>query len=132
MIVVDTNVTTCLWLRGEFAAAAERWLRDDPVWAVAVLWRSEFRNVLAGFVKRKVCTLQHAIWIARQAEEQFNGREFAPDSEAVLRLSNASGCTAYDCEFVALARMLGVRLVTNDRGILRSFAGIAVPLESHQ
>lgn len=47
----------------------------------------------------------------------------------MVRLAARSGCSAYDCEFVTLARDLDVRLVTLDRQILRSFPKLAVPLE---
>lgn len=48
---------------------------------------------------------------------------------AVLHLAGASGRSAYDCEFVALAEALGVRLVTADRELTRSFPDRAISLE---
>ena len=50
------------------------------------------------------------------------------DSEAVLRLAAQSGCTAYDCEFVALAQKLAVTLITMDRALLRAFPEMAQAL----
>jgi predicted nucleic acid-binding protein len=50
-------------------------------------------------------------------------------SEKVLELAGESGCTAYDCEFVALAQELGVALVTTDKQVLKAFPKIAVSLE---
>jgi predicted nucleic acid-binding protein len=38
-----------------------------------------------------------------------------------MRLVEASSCSAYDCEYVALADTLDVPLVTYDRGVLRDF-----------
>ena len=131
MIVVDTNVTAYLWLPGDLTAAAERLLSEDAEWAVPLLWRSEFRSVLAGAVKRKVCGLERATAIARAAEEQLTGREFAVETGEVLRLADESGCSSYDCEFVALARALGVSLVSNDRAILKAFPAVAVSLEAY-
>ena len=131
MIVVDTNVTAYLWLPGDLTAAAERLLSEDAEWAVPLLWRSQFRSVLAGAVKRKVCGLERAAAIARAAEEQLTGREFAVETGEVLRLADESGCSAYDCEFVVLARALGVSLVSNDRAILKAFPAVAVPLEAY-
>ena len=40
--------------------------------------------------------------IACAAEEQLTGREFAVETAEILRLAHESGCSAYDCEFVAL------------------------------
>jgi len=39
-----------------------------------------------------------------------------------------SNCTAYDCEFVALADAERVQLVTADRQILREFPEVAISL----
>lgn len=54
MIVVDTNVLAYLYLPGEYTAAAEALLAHDPDWAAPVLWRSEFRNILAGYLRVSV------------------------------------------------------------------------------
>ncbi len=46
----------------------------------------------------------------------------------VLSLVNRSDCSAYDCEFVALARGLGVPLVTMDRKLAASFPETVIRL----
>jgi len=51
----------------------------------------------------------------------MKGREYTVRSTDVLRVAEASGCSAYDCEFVSVAMALGVRLVTADRQVLRAF-----------
>jgi predicted nucleic acid-binding protein len=43
----------------------------------------------------------------------------------VLSYASSSGCTAYDCEFVVLAKILGVPLLTLDRQVIQAFPGIA-------
>ena len=40
----------------------------------------------------------------------------------------ATKCSAYDCEFVALAHANGVRLLTVDRQILHEFPEVAISL----
>lgn len=129
MIVVDTNVSAYLWLPGDFTAAAERLLTVDSDWAVPLLWRSEFRNVLVGAVRRRTMPAPRALAIAAAAEAQLAGREYAVDSARVLSLAHRSGCSAYNSEFVALAEELGTRLVSNDGAVLRAFPTIAVPLQ---
>ncbi len=130
MIVVDTSVIAYLWMPGGRTRAAERLLREDPDWNAPILWRSEFRNVMAGKLRREDVDLETALAITAQAEAQMRGREFSVPSELVLRRVEGSGCSAYDCEFVVLAEELGVSLVTSDRRILISFPAAARSLES--
>ena len=47
-----------------------------------------------------------------------------------LELAKRSRCTAYDCEFVALAKRLGTGLVTSDRQVLSAFPETAVSPEA--
>lgn len=125
MIVVDTNAIVHLFLGGERTEAARRAFRRDPEWAAPLLWRSEFRSVLSVLVRTGRTDLAGALEAAREAESMMRGREFAVESRAVLELAAESGCSAYDCEFVALARDLGTRLLTADREVLRAFPGVA-------
>src|SRR6266480_2802994 len=104
-------------------------LAKYPHWIAPVLWRSEFRNVLALAIRQKALTIDAAQEIASKAEASFERREFAISSNAILQLVATSHCTAYDCEFVALAREHDVQLVTVDRQILREFPEVAISLD---
>ena len=128
MIVVDSNVLAYLYLPGEHTEAAERWLERDPDWVAPVLWRSEFRNILAGYLRRGSLTFDQAHTLQREAEDLLADSEFEVDSLKVLELVRNSDCSAYDCEFVALALQLEARLVTMDSKLLRAFPEIAVSL----
>lgn len=128
MIVVDSNIVAYLYLPGAFTAAAEKLLNDDAEWAAPVLWRSEFRNILAGYIRRGDLTLAQAKAIQSEAEALLAGNEFDIESDAVFELVQASNCSAYDCEFIALANMLGAKLVTMDGKLLKAFPETAVAL----
>ncbi|MDP1613190.1 MAG: type II toxin-antitoxin system VapC family toxin [Sulfuritalea sp.] len=130
MIVVDSNVLAYLYLPGEYTLVAEALLEHDPNWAAPVLWRSEFRNILAGYLRRGSLTFQQAHSIQCEAEDLLAGAEYEVDSLSVLELVRDSECSAYDCEFVALAMKLGTKLVTMDGKLLRAFPGIAVALSA--
>ena len=121
MIVVDTNVVAYLYLRGEFANQAEEWLKRDREWVAPRLWRSEFRNLLAGTLRRKQLSFDAVREVQREAEALLFGSEYDVDSQQVLELVRDSDCTAYDCEFVALAIRLGVKLLTADGKLLKAF-----------
>ncbi|MBK7813170.1 MAG: type II toxin-antitoxin system VapC family toxin [Rhodocyclaceae bacterium] len=130
MIVVDSNVLAYLYLPGEYTAVAEALMEHDPDWAAPVLWRSEFRNILASYLRRGKLTFEQAHELQSEAEDLLGGAEYEVDSRSVLELVRDSECSAYDCEFVALAIKLGTKLVTMDGKVLRSFPGIAVALSA--
>jgi predicted nucleic acid-binding protein len=128
VIVVDTNVICYRWISSLHNAAAEAALTKDPHWIAPLLWRAEFRNIVALAIRKKAIPTDAAYAIVRKAEASFEGNEFAVSSDAVLQFVAKSNCTAYDCEFVALAHAEGVQLVTADRQIVDEFPEIAISL----
>ena len=129
MIVVDNSVLVRFWLPGDFAELAEAAKERDGAWAAPILWRAEFRNVLAGYLRRKLLTEAEANAAYLNVQKDLGSQEYTVPTERIMKLVLASDCTAYDCEYVALAQDLGVPLVTADRQILREFPKIAVSLE---
>ena len=128
MIVVDTNVLAYLLLPGPKTSLAEALLLDHPQWAAPPLWRSEWRNVLATYLRRDLLNLPAALALVQKAEAILSAHEEPVSSEQVLTLASSSRCSAYDCEFVAAAQQLGVPLVTEDQKILAAFPVEARPL----
>jgi predicted nucleic acid-binding protein len=128
VIVIDSNIVAYLYLPGDFTAKAESLLQQDGDWAAPLLWRSEFRNILAGYLRRKALTFEVACNLQLEAESLLEGSEHEVDSRLVLELVRESDCSAYDCEFVALAKTLDVKLVTMDKKILRAFPKYAISL----
>jgi len=94
----------------------------------SALWRSEFRNILAGYVRRKMLSYEHACSLQAEAESLLEGFEFEVHSREVMELVRDSECSAYDCEFVPLADRLGAKLVTMDKKVLKAFPKCAVSL----
>ncbi len=125
MIVVDVNVIAYLLIAGEHTPACEALYAHDPDWAAPLLWRSEWRNVLAGYLRRSELDRSGLDERMAAAEGLVRGREFLVEDRVVLDLVAASTCSAYDCEYVALAATLGVPLATSDRQILADFPGRA-------
>lgn len=126
MIVADVNLLACLLLGGPDTELAQQVLERDPTWATPVLWRSEFRSILAAYMRQRDLEL-HDAWQAHElAEGLLGAHEYSLGGERVLQLVAASPCSAYDCEYVALAQELQVQLVTSDRQVLRHFPQVAV------
>lgn len=131
MIVVDTNLIIYLFFTGEHTTQVEKAFRKDPEWVAPLLWRSEFRNVLAYYLRKGVISLHQVYLIMEKALQMMMGREFDVISYHVLNLVNTSECTAYDCEFIALAQDLKVPMVTLDQQILSQFPGTALSLDEY-
>jgi predicted nucleic acid-binding protein len=128
MIVVDTNIIAYLYLTSDHSTQAEQALLKDPLWVAPLLWRSELRSVLALYIRKKLLSLADAQQVMEEALRLMQGREYEVASHQVLSLAAASTCSAYDCEFVALAKDLDIPLITVDRQILSQFPDVATPL----
>ena len=128
MIVADVNVVAYLYFPGPHSEAAEALLLGDPEWMVPRLWRSEFRNVLTTYMRQGQLTLEAAADINMRAESLLGDNEYDVSALAVLRLAKESGCSAYDCEYIALAEHLDVKLVSADKKLCKAFPSRAVGL----
>ena len=126
MIVADTNLIAYFFIPGQHTTAAKSVFLKDPDWAAPLLWRSEFRNVLATYLRKGYLKLDDALQLAGEAELLFHGNEYSIPSNRILKLAARSKCSAYDCEFIALAEDLGLKLVTSDKIILSAFPKLAV------
>ena len=126
MIVVDTSVIASLWVPNDMEELAYRVLRKDPDWIAPVLWRSELRNVLALYLRKNILDLSTVLQSMLEAEQLMETSAFEVNSTQVLELVYKSSCSSYDCEFVALADDLSVKLITFDSQVCREFPEIAV------
>ena len=128
MIVVDTNVLAYLALPSPYTASAEQLLLQDPDWIAPVLWRSELRSVLAQAMRKKIISYETAVAMQAEMEDFMGGREYDVTSLDVLSLVSQSNCSAYDCEFVALAQACQCPLVTMDSKLQKAFPQTATLL----
>jgi len=131
MIVVDTNTIAYLYLPTDYTTDVEALLETDSHWIAALLWRSEFRNILALYIRKNLIDLDTALQMQAQAEKQLAGNEYSVNSTTVLTLAKESGCSAYDCEFISIAKSLNSKLITADKKLIASFPDIAMTAKDH-
>lgn len=124
--MIDTHLAVCLLLPGNANQRAEELLVRDSRWVVPGLFFSEFKSVLSGLLQQGAMNLNDAIAYVNEAERVLERAPFSPDHGRILALSLSSGCPAYACEFVALAEMLEVPLVTVDPQVLQAFPQLAM------
>ena len=128
MIVADTNLIVYLFITGDQSTSAQKALEKDPYWITPPLWKSEFRNVLAGYMRRGM-TLKQAQQTMKDALAVMENRQVEPSSEKILELLANSQCTAYDGEFIALAYQIGIPLITADKQLRDQFPDVTISFE---
>ena len=130
MIVVDTNVMIRLVVGGADGTDAAMLFERETEWAAPSILMSELHNVLIGFVRRGTVTSEQAKAMSDDAAVVLGDRIASVSGHQVIDVALECGLTAYDAEFVALARALGVPLATLDNAVLHGAADVAVSLRT--
>lgn len=129
MIVVDTNVMVYLLTgSGQKGESAARLLVKDSEWVAPPILLSELQNVVVGFLRSGWIHRSDAVEICEEARQILSHRMATVPSVEVLDTAIDCELSAYDAEFVVLARRLAVPLVTADEGILAGASDVAIPL----
>ena len=125
MIVADCNLIAYLLLEGPRTRTAEAVLLRDPAWAAPLLWRSELRNVLATHMRVNRLPLAEALLKMTEAETVIGSLQFPVSSDEVLEECARSGVSAYDAEYLVVARKLQIPLLTHDQRLLSAGTRVA-------
>ncbi|MBN4055239.1 type II toxin-antitoxin system VapC family toxin [bacterium AH-315-K03] len=128
MIVADTNVIAYLSIPSPYTEMAEQLLLKDSDWIAPRLWRSELRNVLALYLRKSLMSFDEALQVQSTMEELLEDKEYEVSSLDILTLVSSSSCSAYDCEFVALAKSFNIQLITMDKKVAKAFPETAILL----
>jgi predicted nucleic acid-binding protein len=130
VIVVDSNVIAYCWVNGPLTALAQRVRVKDPDWHVPILWRSEVRSILTGYLRDRSLSRPQIARVMDAAESALAGSEHLVPSDSVFEIAENSQLSAYDCEFIVLATVLAVPLVTADKAVLKAFPVRALTMEA--
>ncbi len=128
MIVVDANVVAHFFIEGGKTALSRRVRERDSHWIVPGIWRHEFLNILVSTCLFAKLAQQAAEGIWKNAEDLLRGNIYEPSMKDVLAEAVARSTTAYDAEYVTLAKAKGVQCVTEDVPLQKAFPGIAVSM----
>lgn len=131
MIVADSNLIAYLLIPGDKSELADEVLLKDADWAVPLICRSEIRNILALYMRHEGMSPSQARKTMEKAESLWSNREYAVPSDDVLELTFHHNITAYDGEYVVLAKQLGVPLVTFDKAVRKAFPNTAILAEDY-
>jgi predicted nucleic acid-binding protein len=126
MIVVDANLIGNLFMQSSDSQLAIQVFEKDPDWYAPFLWQSEVRSILTSYFRHNIITIDKAIQVMDEAHALMINHERFIASHLVLELVGGSKCTAYDCEYVALAKEMNLTLVTFDKQVVGAFSRIAM------
>src|SRR5881275_3398014 len=114
MILVDTNIIAPLYVRSARTDAVTQLFALDALWRTEPLALIELSNVLITYERARYITAATARDCLNRAAAFLQPQLFRVSHQAALDAALRYGTTAYDARFLALARQLGVRLVTED------------------
>ena len=126
MIVVDSNVIAHALITSECSSEVLEISKIDSEWNAPLLWISELRSTLLKYIRIGHFSIFLANEVLGTAREMMSSGTGTVGDEHVLRLAVDSGCSTYDCEFVAMAQQMDAPLLTYDRKLLNAFPELAV------
>lgn len=115
MLLVDTNVVAYLLIEGNHTEEAQQLRRRDPDWRSEAFLLAEFINVLASSIATRRMTFGLAEDLLGKAVALFDGRLRRMAPAPVLAAAVRHRVSAYDARFLALAEVIGVPVVTEDK-----------------
>ena len=122
MIVADTNIITYLVIAGDKTEQARLVKLKDQTWMVPVLWQHEFINVLSTHVKQGILTIPQAKTAWTYSNRILSQTTYEVDMENALQLSVEENISAYDAQFIILAKKLGCPFLTKEKKLQKTFS----------
>lgn len=128
MVVVDTNILAYLLIEGDRTAEAQALFARDSDWRTEHFALVEFTNLLATAARTRVLASDLASGLLSAAEQHLSGGLYFVAHEDALAMAVQYGVSAYDARFLATAKALGARLVTEDVKLRRAAPELTMPL----
>lgn len=120
MIVVDANVLVYSLVEGAHTLHANQLREKDSDWRIPSLWKYEVGNALTQLARQKLIDPETAHRLMDQAEEIFSPGEMRMESKQVLANALKKHITFYDAQYLTLAQMLDVPLITEDKALRKA------------
>jgi predicted nucleic acid-binding protein len=128
VVLVDTNILAYLLIEGDRTALAQALYERDPDWRSEAFIMVEFSNIVATYVRTQAMTHKQGLGLLTEAQvlmptlttlQHSQGFETA----AEFRIS------AYDARFIAVAKQMRVKLVTEDAKLRTAVPAWSISLD---
>jgi predicted nucleic acid-binding protein len=111
--LVDTNVLAYLLIEGDRTPAAQALYARDSDWRSEGFIMVELSNILATYVRTQAMTHKQGLALLASAHALMPTLTNLEHARA-LETATEFAISAYDARFIALARQMHVKLVTED------------------
>jgi predicted nucleic acid-binding protein len=128
VIVVDSNVIAYSLIHGDRTLDALRVRELDQDWRVPPVWRHELANVLVTYVREGGLPEKNAVSMYLSAVSSYGSGETELDPGMIMSQAIQHRLSAYDAQYLGLARQLKVLCVTEDAAIRRAAPGKAISM----
>jgi len=129
LIVVDTNILIHSLVESSRTEIVRQLWAEEPAWRAPGLWRWEFTNVLWLKVKTGGMQKEEALGLTAVASRRFIPLERSVSMKDALQAALEFSASGYDGAFLALARKLKTRLVTEDQKLRKASPTLACSIE---
>lgn len=113
MTLIDTNILAYLLIEGDRTPAAQALHARDPDWRSEGFIMVELSNILATYVRTQAMTHKQGLALLASAHALIPSLTNLDHAQA-LETATEFAISAYDARFIALARQMRVKLVTED------------------
>jgi predicted nucleic acid-binding protein len=127
VVVVDTNVLAYLLIEGDRTKAAQDLYAKDPDWQSEAFVLVELTNILTTYTRTGALTREQVTKLLAEAEALFSSLLSVPHQEAYETAVEFS-ISAYDARFIALARHIKSKLITEDAKLRKAVPDWTVSL----
>jgi predicted nucleic acid-binding protein len=127
VVLVDTNVLAYLLIEGDRTTDAQALYAKDLDWQSEAFVLVELTNILTTYTRTGALTREQGIKLLAEAETLLPPLTSVSHQEA-YEVAVEFGISAYDARFIALARQMKSKLVTEDAKLRKSVPAWTVSL----
>jgi predicted nucleic acid-binding protein len=113
VVLVDTNILAYLLIEGDRTPLAQALYERDPDWRSEAFIMVEFSNILATYVRTQAMTDKQGSGLLIEAQALMPTLTSLQHSEG-LETANEYKISTYDGRFIAAAKEMRIKLVTED------------------
>ncbi len=113
VVLVDTNILAYLLIEGDRTPAAQALYGRDPDWRSESFIMVELSNILATYVRARALTHKQATGLLAEAQALMPTLTSLQHQQG-LDTATEFSISAYDARFIAVARQMRVKLITED------------------